>query len=110
MVVNHRGDLDALELGSPVNALSVVVKLFALGSSLTFHALTLGEVAEHEPGEEEKENDVQPAHDLVDVAEAFEVHNNLGADFHADDGTNKHGQAEFVVNVAELGVTESRNQ
>lgn len=65
---------------------------------------------EDHPGEADEQDDVEPAHDLVDVAETLEEHDDLGADFHADDGTDEHGQAELVVDVAELAVAHGGNQ
>ena len=110
MEVDHRGDLDGVELGSPVKAGGLFVKDFALGSGFAFLLLAQGHVMEDHPGHEDEQDNVEPADNLIDAAEAFELHDYLGADFHADHGTDKHGQTELVVDVAEAAVTHGGNE
>ena len=110
MEVDHRGDLDGVELGSPVKTGGLFVKDFALGSGFAFLLLAQGHVMEDHPGHEDEQDNVEPADNLIDAAEAFELHDYLGADFHAHHGTDKHCQTELVVNVAEAAVTHGGNK
>ena len=56
MEVDHRGDLDGVELGSPVKAGGLFVKDFALGSGFAFLLLAQGHVMEDHPGDADQQH------------------------------------------------------
>ncbi len=110
MEVHHGGNLDGVQLGGPVNTGFLFAQLFTAGGCFTFLALTNGVILEHHPGEGYQKDHVQPAHNLVNVAKAFQLHDYLGTNFHTDNRADQHGQAQLVVNVAKAAVTHGRNQ
>ena len=91
-------------VGWPVNTGGGTVEFTVLGLGFTFLLAAGGDIVKYKPRQQDQEHNVQPAHDLVDRADAFQPHDHLRANFNAYNGTNKHDQAQAVVNVAEFAV------
>ena len=103
--VEHGRNLDGVQARGPVNAGSTVVKFLVLGLGFAFLLAAGGDIMKYKPGQQHKQHHVQPAHNLINRAQAFQPHDHLRANFDAHDGTNQHGQTQAVVNVAKLAVT-----
>ncbi len=82
--------------------------VFRRGFTLFFAAQP--DIVENQPGQQDKQHDVKPAHNLIHRAYSFEPDNHLGADFHAHNGTNEHCDAQQVVNIAEFAMTHGGNE
>src|SRR5574344_1317483 len=108
--VHHGRNLDGMQALGPVDAHGVLSESFTTGSGFTFLTATHGHIMEHHPCDEEQQGHVHPAHNLFNVAEAFQIHNALGASFETNHGADQHDQAELVVNVPELAMTHGGNQ
>ena len=104
LVVHHGRNADGLQARGPVHAGGGAVQLLVLGQSLTFLALARGDVVKDQPGQQEKQHHIEPAHHFVHGAQALQPHDHLRAQFHAEDGSYQHGQAQGIVHIAELAV------
>jgi len=103
--VQHRGDIELVQGLIPGKALGAVLAGHA--GLLLLHRL--GVVVKDHPGDQGQEHHVRPAHDRADGAEAFQHHDDLGPAFNTDHRADQHDKAQFVIDVAELGVPHRRD-
>lgn len=79
--MHHGGNLEGLQLGGPVQAHGRLVKLLLVSLGFAFLSAAQGHVMKDQPGQQHQQHHIEPAHDLIHFADAFQPHDHLRAGF-----------------------------